>query len=97
MRRLIGLNLSFGFLLLALQQIVPSMGDEESDTNGRNLVSYSEGFRGGTALTIAGGSVIDLRNASLAPEGARLQLSTVMGGTNVLVPRGWRGTFQVGR
>ena len=97
MPRLIGLNIGFGLLLLALQRLIPSMGDEESDTiglstimNGRKLVSRSEAFRGGTALTIAGGTVIDLRSATLAPEGAHLRLRTVMGGTTLVVPRGWR-------
>lgn len=100
-RRSVGLmvafNVIFTLLLLALKRIVPSVGDEESDLfalstimDGKELASQASAFRGGSALTLAGGCVIDLRKAMLSPDGAHLKLSTIMGGTSLLVPEGWR-------
>ncbi len=84
-------------LLFLLKKIVPSLGDEASDAVGivtilgeSKLASHSDAFLGGTALTMAGQSVIDLRRATLRPEGARLHLNTVLGGTVLLVPEDWR-------
>jgi hypothetical protein len=37
-----------------------------------------------------GGVDLDLREATLAPEGATLDLSATWGGVNVVVPRAWK-------
>ena len=37
-----------------------------------------------------GGGVLDLRDATLAPEGATLNVRAVFGGGQILVPAGWR-------
>jgi hypothetical protein len=94
---LVAFNVVFTLLLLALKRVVPSVGDEESDLfalstimDGKALASQASAFRGGSALTLAGGSLIDLRKATLSPDGAHLKLSTIMGGTSLLVPEGWR-------
>lgn len=93
----VALNLALAGLLLALKWILPSFGDEESDAiglatvmDGKALKSRSRAFRGGSALTLAGASLIDLREAALEPAGAEIELSTVMGGTALVVPEGWR-------
>jgi hypothetical protein len=49
----------------------------------------SRAFRGGRVDVAFGGAKIDLRGAGLATEGARLQLSAVFGGIDVLVPTDW--------
>lgn len=97
----VALNLALTALLLVLKWMIPSFGDEESDTlglatimDGKALKSRARAFRGGSALTLAGGALIDLREAELDPEGARLQLSTVMGGTALVVPESWNVKVQ---
>jgi len=47
-------------------------------------------FRGGTVFTAFGGSNIDLRDVTLAPEGALLEITAAFGGITVVVPDGWR-------
>lgn len=39
-----------------------------------------------------GGVTIDLRDARLDPEGARIDATAVFGGVEILVPKGWRVT-----
>jgi hypothetical protein len=80
-----------------LKRAVPSRGDEESDEvalaavlNGIELENRSQAFRGGSMLSWLGGIVVDLRDAQLAPEGARLDVHAVFGGIAVRVPPGWR-------
>jgi predicted membrane protein len=41
---------------------------------------------------VFGGVTIDLRNAQLDPEGARLDVTALLGGVEILVPKGWRVT-----
>lgn len=74
----------------------PSHGDEESDTvdlvtifTGLELASRARSFLGGTVLTMFGGAEIDLRNATPDPEGACLEVRTIFGGTEILVPEEW--------
>jgi hypothetical protein len=52
--------------------------------------SSATSFRGGTLDCWYGGGVVDLRGATLAPEGATLRLRTIFGGAQVLVPDAWR-------
>ncbi len=83
-------------VLLILKRRLPSAGGEFSDQlglaiilEGRELRSRAQSFRGGSVLTIAGGTTLDLRSAKLAPEGAELCVHTWMGGTMILVPESW--------
>jgi predicted membrane protein len=71
-------------------------GDESSDDfrvatimNGGEFRSHAANLRSGTAITIMGGVRIDLRDATLDPSGASLELNTVLGGLEVLVPEDW--------
>jgi hypothetical protein len=52
--------------------------------------STSRNFRGGVLECWYGGGVIDLRDATLAPEGATLQVRAVFGGGQILVPADWK-------
>jgi predicted membrane protein len=56
------------------------------------VVSRSSAFRGGSATAIFGGVVIDLRNATLHPDGATIDVTSIMGGVEIVIPRGWRVT-----
>ena len=50
------------------------------------LSQYATNLRGGTLELWYGGGVLDLRDATLAPEGATLKVKVVFGGGQVLVP-----------
>lgn len=51
--------------------------------------NQSSQFRGGSVTTIFGGADVDLRDASLAPDGAHLEVTSAFGGAKILVPEGW--------
>lgn len=51
--------------------------------------SNAAALRRGTVRTTFAGVHLDLREATLAPGGARLDLRTVFGATEVVVPAGW--------
>jgi predicted membrane protein len=51
--------------------------------------STSSAFRGGSIETMFGGGTIDLRGATLHPDGAHLRTTTVFGGGQILVPNSW--------
>jgi hypothetical protein len=74
-----------------------SRGDETSDEvslrvifDGLDFVSRAAAFRGGSVVAWYGGTRIDLRQATLDPAGATLELRAVFGGISLLVPPGWR-------
>ena len=52
--------------------------------------STAANLRGGSLELWYGGGVLDLRDATLAPEGATLAVKVVFGGGQVLVPPDWR-------
>ena len=52
--------------------------------------STATGFRGGTIDCWYGGGVVDLRDATLDPAGARLEVRAIFGGGQILVPGDWR-------
>lgn len=94
-------------VLFVLKRRRPSKGDEQSDEialttifEGRELKSRATAFRGGSILTAAGGTLLDLRSARLAPEGAVLRVRSCMGGTMIVVHESWsvevRGRALVG-
>lgn len=83
-------------VLVVLKRRRPSKGDEQSDEialttifEGRELKSRARAFRGGSILTAAGGTLLDLRSARLAPEGAVLRVRSFMGGTVIVVHESW--------
>jgi hypothetical protein len=57
--------------------------------------STSTMFRGGTLDCWFGGGLIDLRDAILDPDGARLEIRGIFGGGQILVPESWRVTTNV--
>ena len=60
--------------------------------DGEELANRSPEFRGGTTVCWYGGQRLDLRGATLAPEGATLKARCLFGGLQVLVPASWRVT-----
>lgn len=51
--------------------------------------SEAAAFRGGSVTTMFGGGELDLRDATLDPAGATLQIKTLFGGGNLVVPEAW--------
>jgi hypothetical protein len=86
--------------LAALGQVLArrrTFGDETSDEFG--VAAYLGGvqrtcragsLRRGTVSVVLGGVDLDLREATLDPAGADLDLSATWGGVNLTVPRDWR-------
>jgi hypothetical protein len=72
---------------------VPDPGADEIDLRTyfgpMDFASVSTAFRGGTVETWFGGGTIDLRGATLHPDGAHLRTTTVFGGGQILVPDSW--------
>jgi hypothetical protein len=57
--------------------------------------STAPAFRGGTIDCMYGGGVVDLRRATLHPEGAHLQARALFGGAQLIVPEDWQVTGNV--
>jgi hypothetical protein len=98
--RVVGIIIAFyavmALVALVLRRLIPSIGGETSDEiapaaagRGIELKSRAAAFRGGPARAIMGGLQLDLRGATLAPKGARLEVRAIMGGAEVLVPESW--------
>ncbi len=58
--------------------------------DGVEFASTAPAFRRGTVLTWYGGGQIDLRGATLDPDGGRLTLRALFGGIQLIVPETWR-------
>ncbi|OGD22495.1 MAG: hypothetical protein A2Y70_01845 [Candidatus Aminicenantes bacterium RBG_13_64_14] len=56
---------------------------------GVNRIITSKSFRGGRASVVLGGLDIDLRDATLDKGQATIDVSVVMGGIDIKVPRNW--------
>lgn len=91
----------FDLFVVAIAQIakriIPEVGQQDSDMfqlvsimDGRRWASTADRLRSGTVITAMGGTEIDLRKATLDPDGAHLRLFTIMGGVEVRVPSGWQ-------
>lgn len=59
----------------------------------QNLVSKANPFYGGKVMTMFGGVLLDIRDATPAPTGIYLDLAVAMGGLSLVVPEGWRVKF----
>jgi len=82
--------------LAAKQRIVP-IDDPEADEVALVAIfapvmfhSTATAFRGGTLDCWYGGGIVDLRDATLDPAGAHLEVKAVFGGAQILVPASWR-------
>jgi hypothetical protein len=100
----VGINVLMAIAGQVLRWRIPSHGDEQSDEialaaiqRGIDLQSHAGAFRGGAARSILGGLRLDLREATLAPEGATLTLSAILGGVQLIVPPDWRVTVSRSR
>jgi hypothetical protein len=58
--------------------------------DGVEVANRSAEFRGGTTVCWYGAQQLDLRGATLAPDGATLRARCIFGGLQVLVPETWR-------
>lgn len=52
--------------------------------------NISKNFRGGSLVAIFGGIDLDLRDAYILNEGARLDITAAFGGVNIIVPPEWK-------
>lgn len=81
-------------LVLARRRTV---GDETADefaiaayVGGVERTCLAASLRRGSVSVVLGGVDLDLREATLDPAGADLELSATLGGVNVTVPSDWR-------
>ncbi len=87
---------------LLIKALRPSFGDPADDSfdlttamTGREFTSTAKAFDGGRATTWAGGTEIDLRGATLGPDGADIEVLIVFGGMDMRVPAGWNVDLDV--
>jgi predicted membrane protein len=52
-------------------------------------------FQGGQVSAIMGGGALDLRGATLSPEGATVDVNVILGGFELRVPDSWNVTLSV--
>lgn len=80
------------------------LGSEESDggsvntfavLSGQKRVVRDAAFRSGNVGAFMGGSVLDLRQAALAPGGAVVDVAVMMGGVEIWVPESWMVSSEV--
>jgi len=57
---------------------------------GREVVSESQQFGGGSIFTVFGATEVDLRRARPVPEGAAMDVVVAFGGVDIVIPEGWR-------
>ncbi len=71
----------------------PDPKDDEIDLVGTfgplDFRSEAGSFRGGTVTAWFSGGQVDLRDATLDPEGATLHMNVLFGGGNLIVPDSW--------
>jgi hypothetical protein len=60
---------------------------------GKELVTSADPFYGGKILAMFGAVLLDMRKATPAPTGIRVDLAVAMGGVSLVVPEGWRVRF----
>lgn len=94
---LVALPLALSGLVQFLTRKRQAYGSEDSDTfdlvvnfGGRELKSSASEFAGGSILCAFGGLELDLRDATLDPVGAYLEVDCWFGGVDITVPHGWR-------
>jgi predicted membrane protein len=71
-------------------------GDDRSDEfqvaaifGGQKFASHAQHLRSASVVASMGGIDLDLRDATLDPAGATLDVKTTMGGVQVMVPEQW--------
>jgi len=76
------------------QQKAPVYTDEDSFERGAALAGLklsvqSQRFRGGHLTAVMSGVQLDLRDATLSPEGATISVQSALSGIDILVPPSW--------
>ncbi|MEL6535968.1 MAG: LiaF domain-containing protein [Bacteroidota bacterium] len=61
---------------------------------GGDMFINSQNFKGGSITAIMGGGTYDLTNAQLADGRAVIDVSIIMGGVNLIVPKDWKITLE---
>lgn len=91
------LNTALVAVALALKSRMRSWGDEDSDSvelvsimDGIEFASRAGHFAGGSLFTMMGSTEVDLRDAKISEHGAFLQVRTIMGSAEIVVPESWR-------
>jgi hypothetical protein len=85
----------------AKRRIVPLDAPDANDVRLASIFepisfrSTAASFRGGTIECWYGGGVFDLRDATLDPGGAHLQVKAVFGGGQILVPETWQVSLRI--
>ena len=77
------------------EQIDTDFLDDVSIFSGGHKTVVTENFRGGNITAIFGGSKIDLSNCKLAEGNNILDVVTIFGGTNLIVPNDWNININV--
>ena len=100
---LIGFWAGVGAAAQVVKRVLPSRAGAESDEvglvaifDGVELESRATAFRGGSMFAWFGGISVDLRAATLSPDGAHLDLHALNGGIAITVPEGWRVESRLG-
>lgn len=57
--------------------------------DGLKIRVASQAFRHGRVTAVMSGVTVDLRDATLAPEGATIDVQSALSGIDILVPRDW--------
>ncbi len=57
--------------------------------SGGERIIESKDFEGGNVISVFGGSEINLRNAQILGESAEINMLTVFGGTEIVIPDNW--------
>jgi hypothetical protein len=76
------------------QQKAPVYTDEDSFERGATLSGLklsvqSQRFRSGHITAVMSGVMLDLRDATLSPEGATISVQSALSGIDILVPASW--------
>lgn len=89
-----GLGIIFGSRKLCRKRIKISNGtddffEEVSVFSGSERKIVSQQFRGGEAVSVFGGTVIDLSRCELSPGTNKIEIVAVFGGVKLIVPPDW--------
>lgn len=90
-------SIASALVALAMRGRMTSRGDRDDDAielvaifDGHETISRARAFRSAIVTAWYGGGSLDLRDATLAPEGARVTARAIVGGYRLVVPATWR-------